>query len=339
MPVILDDNESNESDSGELMIGLVNNMPDSALEATERQFMSLLDASAGSLTVRLKFFALPEVPRGDLGWQRLRLLYADTSEIKHRQLDGLIVTGAEPCASDLRNEPYWADLIDLLSWVEASELPTIWSCLAAHAVVLRLAGIKRRKFREKCSGVFSCATVGTHRLIAGMQARFSVPHSRYNGLAEDDLVAAGFTVLSRSDEIGVDMFVRDGSVPFLFVQGHPEYSAYTLLREYRRDVRRYLTHEVEAYPPIPRGYFDARWEATFRRFREDAVSKRAEETFSRLWPDGAEAALNNPWRPAAVQLYANWLALLVRHKKTLAAGDLAFEPKHDQRDSGEPIRP
>jgi len=229
-------------------------------------------------------------------------------------------------------------LVDLLGWVEASEIPSVWSCLAAHAVVLRLAGIKRRRFREKCSGVFSCTVAGTHRLTAGMPERFFVPHSRYNGLAEDDLVSSGFTVLSRSQDIGVDMFVRNGSVPLLFVQGHPEYSPYTLLREYRRDIRRYLARETETYPPMPQGYFDARWEATFKRFREDAIGKRTEEILSR-WPEGAEAALNNTWRPAAIQLYANWLALLARHKKSLAAADLAFEPKHEQRDSGEPIRP
>ena len=36
-----------------LTIGLVNNMPDAALEATERQFMRLLTAAAGNNLIRL----------------------------------------------------------------------------------------------------------------------------------------------------------------------------------------------------------------------------------------------------------------------------------------------
>src|SRR5437867_7951178 len=59
-------------------IGIVNNMPDSALEATERQFLSLIEAAAGDMTVRVKFYALPDVPRSDAG----RLHAASYSSIR-----------------------------------------------------------------------------------------------------------------------------------------------------------------------------------------------------------------------------------------------------------------
>jgi homoserine O-succinyltransferase/O-acetyltransferase len=338
MPVVLDTNELNQAETGELTIGLVNNMPDAALEATERQFTSLLDEASGTMTVRLKLFALPEVPRTDAGWQRLNLLYFDATELKGNRLDGLIVTGAEPLASDLRNEPYWEDLIQLLNWAEDNAVPAIWSCLAAHAAILKLSGIKRRRFREKCTGLFSCSKAESHRLTNGIAARFVVPHSRYNTLMEDEIVAAGYSVLSRSPEFGIDMFVKDGSTPFLFIQGHPEYSAHTLLREYRRDVRRYLTREVETYPLMPQGYFDKHWEAEFRRFREQAIYHRSEATLARLWPEGIENSLSNSWRPAAVQLYANWLSLLVGHKQ-LAATEMTFPLNQDHHDSRPTLQP
>ena len=52
-------------DSGRrLTIALVNNMPDSALEATETQFTRLLRAAAGALPVQLRFYYLPEIRRG-----------------------------------------------------------------------------------------------------------------------------------------------------------------------------------------------------------------------------------------------------------------------------------
>src|SRR5262245_49804489 len=107
-----DDNEPG------LTIGLVNNMPDGALEATEQQFANLLNGAAGSLTVRLRLFALPEVPRGNSGRERIRRDYSDLRTLSRSRLDGLIVTGAEPCATDLKDEPYWSSLVQVLRWAE-----------------------------------------------------------------------------------------------------------------------------------------------------------------------------------------------------------------------------
>jgi hypothetical protein len=46
-----------------LTIGLVNNMPDAACEATERQFIDLLRAATSGTVVRLKLFSIADVPR------------------------------------------------------------------------------------------------------------------------------------------------------------------------------------------------------------------------------------------------------------------------------------
>jgi homoserine O-succinyltransferase/O-acetyltransferase len=333
MTVVLDTNRADGRAADELAIGLINNMPDAALEATEQQFLSLLDASSGRMTVRLRLLALPEVPRGDAGRQRLELLYSDIGELWTSRLDGLIVTGAEPCAADLRDEPYWTSLMHVLEWTEDNAVSAVWSCLAAHAVVLRLSGIRRRRSAEKCSGVFSCAKVGTHPLTEGIPAQFLVPHSRFNGLPEDEIVAAGFRVLARSPEVGVDMFVKDGNSPLLFAQGHPEYDAYTLLREYRRDIRRFLRGEVETYPSMPRGYFDEDSAANFREFREQALADRSEDTLKQLWASCPEPVLSNNWRASATRLYKNWLSLLAKRKMALTATELALELGNGHRDS------
>jgi homoserine O-succinyltransferase/O-acetyltransferase len=46
----------------DITIGLINNMPDSAFEATESQFRGLLEAALGE-PVQLRLTTLPEVPR------------------------------------------------------------------------------------------------------------------------------------------------------------------------------------------------------------------------------------------------------------------------------------
>jgi homoserine O-succinyltransferase len=330
--------KSPESEDG-LVIGLVNNMPDAALEATEQQFADLLEAAAGTQKVRVHRFALPGVPRGKAAHERILHHYSDIRKLSRAGVDGLIVTGAEPCAADLKDEPYWRSLIEVLRWAEANAVPTIWSCLAAHAIVLQLSGIRRRRLPAKCFGLFSFERVGQHPFTDGLPTPFLMPHSRFNGLSEDELVASGFTILSRSAQAGVDMFVKDGEGPFLFVQGHPEYDAYTLLREYRRDIRRFLKGEMTGYPAMPVGYFDHATAALFERVREEALQNRSEETMKSSLTGMAEPLLGNVWRSTAVRLYTNWLSLLMLKKATVVARELAFDLGQSYGDSGQALRP
>jgi homoserine O-succinyltransferase len=289
-----------------IVIGLVNNMPDAALRATERQFCELLTAAAGDHDVSLRFFALPDVPRSEAGRAHIGAHYADIGELWSSGVSGLIVTGTEPRAADLRNEPYWPALTDLIDWAERNTVSTVWSCLGAHAAVLHLDGIERRPFGRKLSGVFECARVGEHPLLRGMPRSWQVPHSRYNDLPEAALAAAGYRPLARSRQAGVDLFVRQRGSLFLFLQGHPEYDAGALYREYRRDVGRFLAGERDDYPPMPEGSFDAALAGAFDAFRERALTERGIELDA--FPAAGE--LPDPWKQYARRLYAGWLDYL-----------------------------
>jgi homoserine O-succinyltransferase len=290
-------------------IGLINNMPDAALEQTERQFIGLLNGAAGERRIRLKLFSLSEVIRGGDARERVALRYAPIDELWDSRFDGLIVTGTEPRAPDLRDEPYWRTLAKIIDWAEANTRSTIWSCLAAHAVVLHMDGIGRHPLADKCFGIFSCRKSANHAIMHGLPARLPIPHSRWNELRADELAAAGYSVLTRSDEAGVDMFARQGNSLFVFFQGHPEYEARTLMGEYRRDVRRFLRGERESYPSMPNEYFD---EVTARRlaeFRLRALDDRR-ETLIEAFPTSSEQSSQARWRPAAERLMANWLGQL-----------------------------
>src|SRR6202521_3365457 len=163
-------------------IALINNMPDAALESTERQFVALLDAAAGPLPVRLTLYALPQVPRTDWGRSWLANRYSDIDELWGRSLDAVIVTGTEPRAPALVEESYWPALTRIMDWAEENTRSSVWSCLAAHAAVAHIDGIERQALREKCSGVLDCAKVADHPLMKGTPVRPRVPHSRCNGL-------------------------------------------------------------------------------------------------------------------------------------------------------------
>ena len=295
-----------------LTIGLVNNMPDAACEATERQFLDLVRAAAGNIIVQVKLFSMADVPRAEEARRALEARYRDIAALWDTPLDGLIVTGTEPKAANLKDEPYWAVLSKLVDWARDHTASTIWSCLAAHAAVLHADGIGRQPLAAKLSGVFACEAVADDGLFAGLGPRLLVPHSRLNDLPEPALRAAGYRVLTRSATAGVDAFVKDNDDASLFVcfQGHPEYDVDSLLREYRRDVGRYLRGERSTYPDAPQDYFNNTATFLAEDFRTRAIGERRGDLLGDFPLEPLAGAIDNTWRHAAVGIYRNWINYL-----------------------------
>ena len=295
---------------GPVLIGLINNMPDSALQSTETQFGGLLQAAAGAQAVRLRFSSLPELPRSPEALEHLTGSYWPIDELLAEPPDALIVTGTEPRAPRLAEEPYWQRLVQLLAWTEAHTIASVWSCLAAHAVVEILDGIQRQRLAEKRCGVYGHSILEGHPMLAGVSAPLMMPHSRWNELPPGALRAAGYTLLSWSAETGADAFLRQQRSLLLFFQGHPEYEDMTLLKEYRRDVGRFMSGQQPHYPTLPCGYFSADATAALSAFREEALVHRSAALLERFPFTAAAAALQNTWRPAAVAIYRNWLSFI-----------------------------
>lgn len=298
-------------------IGLINNMPDAALTATERQFITLLDSASDGVVIRLSLYALPDVPRSDSGRRHIDSFYLGIKDLWDRHLDGLIVTGTEPRASNLMDEPYWGSLARVIEWAEHNTHSTVWSCLAAHAAVLHLDGIERRRLNEKRFGVFECTRASDHPLTASAGPDLRMPHSRWNDLPDSELADCGYRVLTRAKDRTVDAFVKQRRSLFVFFQGHPEYEADTLLLEYRRDVGRYLRRERDTYPLMPQGYFDSDVVDALTAVRERAETHRSDEILADFPTTLATKGLTNTWRPAAVSVYGNWLQYLCTQKERL----------------------
>ena len=297
-----------------IVIGVVNNMPDAALKATERQFCDLLAEASPDLLVWVRFFWIPQLKRSEAGQAYVSQHYEDISQLWGDRIDGLIVTGTEPRTPNLSDEPYWPTLTKLVDWADDHATSTVWSCLAAHAAVLHLDGIQRHQFSEKLSGVFECDRISDHEIVAGTPTQWSMPHSRHNGLSEDELATRDYCIISRSPEVGPDMFVKQRRSLSIFLQGHPEYDAEALFREYRRDIRDFIAREKDRYPRVPRGYFDEETAAEFDGFRQRALQDR--RTHMVLNFPEAERKLPYSWHEPAVRLYANWLSYLFEHKLT-----------------------
>jgi homoserine O-succinyltransferase/O-acetyltransferase len=298
-----------------LTIGLVNNMPDEALKATERQFLSLLEKASEGMLIRLSYYMLPEVPRQEQARRHLNNSYTSVADLRDRRLDGLIVTGREPLSANLAEEPYWDSFTKLVDWAQHNTNSTVWSCLAAHAAILHLDGIVRVRSDNKVFGIFECSCAATHSLTAGTPSRFRLPHSRWNGVPEEALTDCGYSVLTRAADAGVDTFVKQQQSLFVFFQGHPEYESDTLLREYRRDIGRYVRGETETCPLIPRGYFDDELVNALTTLQERAACGRNEGLQREIETLLGERKVENTWDSSATSIYRNWLEYLCAHKE------------------------
>jgi homoserine O-succinyltransferase len=303
----------NSDDSRCLNIALINNMPDSALVQTERQFGALLAAAAVGTRVEVLYYSLPGLARGETAAEHIRREYQPLDELWDSPVDALIVTGCEPRAVRVSDEPYWDELRGVLEWGCRHTGSVIASCLAAHAALLAFDGVERRKLAVKRSGLFEQHVATDHPLGVGLASRVWIPHSRLNDVPMPAVQNAGYRPVMSSADIGWTVAAKDiDGCLLVLVQGHPEYEPETLLLEYRRDVRRYLNGERDTYPQLPDGYLAADVEAEFEQFRASVAAAPDPAQLERFPFDRALAGVECPWRAPSAHLYTNWLTEVAR---------------------------
>src|SRR6202789_1716372 len=232
---------------------LVNNMPDAAFCATERQFAGLLAAGSGSETVAITRYAMTGVPRGERIQARIAAEYSPLDDIFSDPPDLLVLTGSNPIESRIEDEPYWSDLHGLLKWSSENVQAMVLSCLSAHAALAGFDGVDRTTLPAKCTGVFAQEADRTHPLAAGFDGPVVLPHSRLNAVPVEAVAAAGYAVALQSEEVGWSVVTKTvGRSEVVLVQAHPEYDPSSLVREHCRGVRRYAAHERDEPPCLPR---------------------------------------------------------------------------------------
>ncbi|MCK5925018.1 MAG: homoserine O-succinyltransferase, partial [Methylococcales bacterium] len=200
-------------DIRELHIGILNMMPDTALEATERQFMRLVGACNQIAQFHIHLFTIKGLKRSDKTQQHIEQYYDTFEKIKRDGLDALIISGANVTHPNLEQEPFWQPLTEVFDWAKKNVTSTLCSCLATHALIQYCHNIKRTALGYKCWGVFSHTvinrTLPIHPLIAESNTRFDVPHSRFNEIPATDMLEKGIRVLVTSETAGVHLAVSE----------------------------------------------------------------------------------------------------------------------------------
>jgi len=301
-------------DIRELHIGFLNMMPDSALEATERQFIRLVGNCNRIAQFYVYPFSLPGLSRSEKTLEYIERFYCTFEEIQEQGLDALIITGANISNPNLEQEPFWEPLMEVVRWAEENVASTLCSCLATHALLRYFCGIKRQALPGKCWGVYSHRVSSPgHPLLRDINTRFDVPHSRYNEITRQQLENADLTVLAESEAGGVHMAVSPDQFRMIYFQGHPEYDKNSLLKEYKREVFRYLAGELNTPPPFPENYFGADARAIAEQFFEQARQALLNnEPLPGFPEEDIETMLDNTWGDTAKALVNNWLGLVYK---------------------------
>ena len=301
-------------DIRELHIGFLNMMPDAALEVTERQFLRLLGSSNQIAQFFVYPFTIPGLPRSAEAQAYIDQYYVSFDQLKQDGLDALIITGANVVNPALDQESFWGPLQDIITWASKHVTSVLCSCLATHAIVQALHCIERQPLPVKRWGVYPHrVTDAEHPLLRDTNTRFDVPHSRYNDISRAQLEAAGLAVLAEGNEGGVHMAVSPDQFRIVYLQGHPEYDHNSLLKEYKREVARFIAGERDDYPPHLDNYFPPEAAKIVDEYEHIVRACLRIGHATPPFPEQhIEPHLDNTWLDTGKSIVNNWLGMIYR---------------------------
>jgi homoserine O-succinyltransferase len=285
-------------------------MPEGAFEETERQFLGLLDASSDDEVLVNRLYVMDGVPERVAVAGRIAQRYEPLSALHEDPPDVLIISGSNPVEMDVRDEPYWDEMVTLLTWASGNVPSVLASCLAAHAALLVFDGIERLRLPTKCTGVMAQRWEPGHPLTGGLPSDLVLPHSRWNTVPTEQLANAGYDVPVRSEDGDWSVATRVvDRCTLVLMQAHPEYGSTSLLREYHRDARRYAQGERDDIPVLPRNCVAPDdWALLVALHRRITSGERDPDLVASFPFDEVGARATMPWGSGATRLYANWLA-------------------------------
>jgi len=311
---IIDVEDAIHQDIRELHIGFLNMMPDAALTATEHQFINLVGNCNKIAQFYVYPFSIPELNRGEKAEAHIARHYFKFKDLQERGLDALIITGANVINPSLDQELFWEPVMEVVQWAEHNVASIFCSCLATHALVKHHHGIERRHLPAKRWGVYSHKVDWPeHPLVRDIITRFDAPHSRFNTVDKERLEDVGLRVLAESEQADVHLAVSPDLFRIVYFQGHPEYDASSLLKEYKREVFRYLHGEFNEPPPYPENYFSPDAREIAERYIDEALSAREQGEGLPKFPEAELLPfVDNTWRDTGKAIVNNWLGLVYR---------------------------
>lgn len=258
-----------------LQILLLNLMPTKI--ATETQLSRLL--SNTPLQVELELMSVSgHIPK-NTPQEHMLAFYKHFNDVKDRNFDGMVITGAPVEHLPFEKVEYWEELCEIMEWSKTHVHSTFHICWGAQAGLYYHYGIQKYPLAKKLFGVFPHVVERkSNMLFRGSDDVFMVPHSRHTTVRREDIEKVPeLKILATSPEAGIYALSTENGRQ-IFITGHSEYDARTLESEYLRDKNLGLPIEV------PKNYYPN---------DDDTQPPRV------------------TWRSCANLLYSNWLNYFV----------------------------
>ena len=272
---VMPENRAVAQDIRPLQIVLLNLMPTKI--DTETQLARLLSNSP--LQVELELLACGPHVAKSTPKEHMLAFYKHFDDIRSRNFDGLIITGAPVEQMPFEAVEYWEELCGIMEWSKTHVHSTFHICWGAQAGLYYHYGIDKVPLPEKMFGIFPHVVERrSNMLFRGFDDTFMVPHSRHTTIRREDIEKhPELKILASSPEAGVYALSTENGRQ-IFITGHSEYDPRTLEKEYLRDKNLGLPIAV------PKNYYPG-----------DDDTKPPMVT----------------WRSCAHLLYANWLNYFV----------------------------
>jgi len=229
---VMTDKRAAMQDIRPLKILVLNLMP--TKEATEAQLLRVLSNSP--LQIEVTFLQTATYQPTHIDPLHLNIFYNTFDEVRDKNWDGLIITGAPVEHLAFTEVEYWDELTSILDWAQKNVYSTLHICWAAQAGLFHYYGIDKRTLSSKVFGIFQhSVTDDKNKLTRGFDDVFNAPHSRHTTVLYQDIIdCEDLELLAYSDEAGAYLVAsKDGRK--VFVTGHAEYDGDTLKKEYERD--------------------------------------------------------------------------------------------------------
>lgn len=243
---VMSETRAANQDIRPMKVLILNLMPNKI--ETETQLLRLLGNTP--LQVDVDLLRIHDKESKHTSIDHMNTFYRDFEAVRHKNYDGLIITGAPLGQIDFEDVVYWDHIREIIDWSQEHVTSVLFLCWAAHAGLYHLYGLNRKVLPQKRSGVFVHRRTSQHfPLLRGFDDEFFAPHSRFAEMDVEEIRQhPQLQLLAESDEAGAYLVLSRNNRN-LFVMGHPEYQKSTLNEEYLRDLSQGLD------PNVPQNYY------------------------------------------------------------------------------------
>jgi len=230
---VMDADRAYKQDIRPLKLLILNLMPLKIV--TETQLLRLLGNTA--LQVEVDFIYTASYVPHHTAQEHLTEFYGVFNDVKHKNYDGFIITGAPVEEMAFEDVAYWDELCEIMCWSKKHAYSTFHICWGAQAGLYYHYQIPKHPVAPKIFGVYKHhVNVAHEKLFRGFDDEFYVPHSRYTEFWREDIEKhPELTILAEAEGRAGIYVVANLKRRQFFITGHAEYDPLTLKAEYERD--------------------------------------------------------------------------------------------------------